>query len=183
MQYERDYYYRRCENPTAGEKIGYLLIGGGIGAVIALLFAPKPGVELRGDIADATRRGFDKTKEAAAQSQVVKKAGEYYEVAKDKAGDYYEVAKDKASDYYLAAGEKAFEIKDAVTSKASEVKEMVSEKVQDVKDQAKDTAMRTSNPISAAIEAGKQAYYEEKRRTDIEALVGGEDRPKFPSAE
>ena len=39
------------EDANASTKLTYLLIGGGIGAVIALLFAPKSGQELRGDIA------------------------------------------------------------------------------------------------------------------------------------
>jgi gas vesicle protein len=82
-------------------KITYLLIGGGIGAVIALLFAPKSGIELRGDIADATRKGIEKGKEAAAQLQEV--AGDYYEVGRDKASELYETGKGKAADL----GEKA----------------------------------------------------------------------------
>ena len=68
-------------------KLTYLVIGGTIGAVIALLFAPKSGVELREDIADATRKGLEKSKEAAAQLQ--EKAGEYYEVGREKAGELY----------------------------------------------------------------------------------------------
>ena len=43
------------DNDSISNKLTYLLIGGGIGAVIALLFAPKSGQELRGDLADATR--------------------------------------------------------------------------------------------------------------------------------
>ena len=57
------------ENDDRGSDVStrltYLLIGGGIGAIIALLFAPKPGSELRGDIADVTRKGIDKTREGA----------------------------------------------------------------------------------------------------------------------
>ena len=45
---------------SISNKLTYLLIGGGIGAVLALLFAPKSGQELRGDIADATRKGIDR---------------------------------------------------------------------------------------------------------------------------
>src|SRR6476659_4201538 len=87
--YERD-------NTSAATKLTFLLIGGGIGAVIALLFAPKSGVELRGDIADATRKGIEKSKEAAAQLQ--DKAGEYYEVTRDKAGEIYQTATEKAGE-------------------------------------------------------------------------------------
>ena len=46
-------------------RLTYFLVGAGIGAVMALLFAPKSGEELRSDIADATRKGIDKSKEAA----------------------------------------------------------------------------------------------------------------------
>ena len=45
--------------------LSYLLIGGGIGATLALLFAPKSGAELRGDIADAAQRGYDSTLDMA----------------------------------------------------------------------------------------------------------------------
>ncbi len=82
------------EETSAATKLTFLLIGGGIGAVIALLFAPKSGVELRGDIADATRKGIEKGKETAAQLQ--EKAGEYYEVSREKASELYQTAQEKA---------------------------------------------------------------------------------------
>ena len=83
------------EDSSAATKLTYLLVGGGIGAVLALLFAPKSGEELRGDIADASRKGLEKGKEAAAQLQ--EKAGEYYEVSREKAGELYGVATEKVS--------------------------------------------------------------------------------------
>jgi gas vesicle protein len=85
------------EDSGAATKLTYLLIGGGIGAVIALLFAPKSGEALRGDIADATRKGIDKSKEAAAHLQ--ERAGEYYEVTRDRASDLYDTAADKAGEF------------------------------------------------------------------------------------
>ena len=42
-----------------GDKLVYFLVGAGIGAITALLFAPKSGSELRSDLADATRKGLD----------------------------------------------------------------------------------------------------------------------------
>jgi gas vesicle protein len=131
------------DSTSAATKLTYLLIGGGIGAVIALLFAPKSGVELRGDIADATRKGIEKSKEAAAQLQ-------------DKAGEYYEVTKDKATDLYQTAQEKAGELTE----------------------KAKSAAARTANPFTAAVEAGKEAYVAEKRRT--ESKVISEGRAVYP---
>jgi gas vesicle protein len=135
-EYERD-------NTSASSKLTYLLIGGGIGAVIALLFAPKSGQELREDIADATRKGIEKGKETASQLQ--ERAGEYYEVGRERAGELYQAGKEKAGEI----GEKA-----------------------------KSAAARSANPISAAVEAGKEAYIAEKRRNESKAITEG--RPSYP---
>jgi len=83
------------DDSSASTKLTYLLVGGGIGAILALLFAPKSGEELRGDIADATRKGIEKSKETAAQLQ--EKAGEYYEVSREKAGELYDTASEKVA--------------------------------------------------------------------------------------
>src|SRR3954467_10360367 len=80
------------EESSATTKLTYLLIGGGIGAIIALLFAPKSGTELRGDIADVTRKGIDRSREGARY--IGDKAGEYYGTAREKAGDWYGTARE-----------------------------------------------------------------------------------------
>ncbi len=136
-----NYEYER-EETSATTKLTYLLIGGGIGAILALLFAPKSGEELRGDIADVTRKGIEKGKETA--TLVGEKAGDYYEVTREKAGELYSSAQEKAG----ALSEKA---KGAVSS--------------------------ASNPFSAALEAGKEAYTDEKRRNESKAISEG--RPNY----
>lgn len=138
-QYERD-------ETSAATKLTYLLIGGGIGAVVALLFAPKSGEELRGDIADVTRKGIEKSKETAAHLQDV--AGEYYEVSRERAGELVHTAQEKAGEF----GEKA-----------------------------KAAAARTANPFTAAVEAGKDAYVAEKRKTEARSISEG--RPSYPVKE
>lgn|ERR1044072_1587635 len=134
--------YDRDEESGAMTKLTYLIIGGGIGAILALLFAPKSGQELREDIADVTRKGLEKGREAAGH--LGEAAGEYYEVAKDRTGELYNAAQEKAEEL---AG------------------------------RAREVATRTANPFTAAVEAGKKAYYEEKNKT------GGaetEERPTYP---
>jgi gas vesicle protein len=113
-------------------RLTYLLIGGGIGAVLALLFAPKSGTELRGDIADVTRKGIDKTREGARY-------------VGDKAGDYYGAVRDAAGDWVGGA---------------------------------KDVATQKRGQFSAAIEAGRQAYNEEKRKTELSGAT--EAKPTYP---
>src|SRR6266536_4299996 len=100
--------YRRDSGESISTRLTYLLIGGGIGAVIALLFAPKSGQELRGDLADATRKGIDKSREAA--QQLGERAGEYYESTRERAGELYSQAATKASDIYSQATEKVGEV-------------------------------------------------------------------------
>lgn len=142
------------EETSATTKLSYLLIGGGIGALLALLFAPKSGQELRGDIADVTRKGIEKGKETA--SIVGERAGDYYEVTREKAGELYSTAQDKATGLYSTAQEKA----GAISEKA------------------KSAVSSASNPFSAALEAGKDAYAEEKRRTETKSISEG--RPSYP---
>jgi gas vesicle protein len=113
-------------------RLTYLLIGGGIGAILALLFAPKSGQELRNDIADATRKGIDRSREAAQQLS-------------DRAGEYYESTRDRASELYSQAADK----------------------VSDVASNARETASRKTATVAAAIEAGKKAYQDEKRKTEM----------------
>ena len=134
--------YRRDSGDNFSTRLTYLLIGGGIGAILALLFAPKSGQELRGDIADATRKGIDKSRETA--QQLGQRAGEYYEVTRDRAAELYTTA---------------------------------SEKVGEVAQSAKDVAARQTGSVTAAIEAGKKAYQEEKRKTELSGRI--EAAPKY----
>lgn len=81
------------EKSKTGIKLSYSLIGGGIGVILALLFAPKAGDELRSDIADATRNGMNKTEELAIQLSETAQA--VYADTKTKAGDIYDSVKRK----------------------------------------------------------------------------------------
>lgn len=135
--------YRRDSGDNISTRLTYLLIGGGIGAVIALLFAPKSGHELRGDIADATRKGIDKSREAA--QQLGDRAGEYYEAGRERASEFYSQASERASGLYSQAAERVGEVAQT----------------------ARETATRKTSTVAAAIDAGKKAYNEEKRKTEL----------------
>jgi len=113
----------------AASKLAFLLIGGGIGAILALLFAPKSGRELRGDIADATRKGIDYGRE---QGRMIG----------DAAGDYYERGR----------------------GKASELVDVGRERVSSLVEHGRDAVTTKRDAVTAAIEAGKQAYQETKKK-------------------
>ena len=128
--------YRRDSGDSVSSRLTFLLIGGGIGAILALLFAPKSGQELRGDIADATRKGIDRSREAAQQLG-------------DRAGEYYEATRGRASELYSQAAEKVGEVAQG----------------------AREAASRQSGTLTAAIDAGKKAYQEEKRKTEMSGRI------------
>ena len=133
----------RDSGDNISTRLTYFLVGAGIGAVLALLFAPKSGEELRNDIADATRKGIDRSREAA--QQLGTKANEYYDTGKQKAGEYYEATRERAADLYDTASSKAGEV---VTK-------------------TRDAVSNQAGSISAAVEAGKKAYIDEKRKTEL----------------
>jgi gas vesicle protein len=146
--------YRRDSGDNISTRLTYLLIGGGIGAVIALLFAPKSGHELRGDIADATRKGIDRSRETA--QQLGDRAGEYYQQGRERAGEYYQQGRERVGEYYEATRDRAAELYSQATDKVGEVAQT-----------ARDAASRQTNTVAAAIDAGKKAYQDEKRKTEM----------------
>jgi gas vesicle protein len=74
---------RGSDEDSAGSRLTFFAVGAAVGAVMALLFAPKSGRELREDLADATRKGVDRARETG--SQLSAKAGEYYDTASERA--------------------------------------------------------------------------------------------------
>ena len=84
------------QNYSGGNATGnllYLLAGCGIGATLALLFAPKSGAELRSDISDITRRGYDETLELAHEMK--DRSAELYGSIKQSADRVYDLAATK----------------------------------------------------------------------------------------
>ena len=89
------YDYRGSSNTGYVEKLLFFMIGGSIGAAIALLLAPKKGTELRRDIADMTAKRIDQT--AAAANQFKQRTAEMYKTARETGSEVLEVVTSGAS--------------------------------------------------------------------------------------
>jgi gas vesicle protein len=76
------------------------LLGLGVGAVTALLFAPKAGDELRGDIADGVNDGVNQAR------NTVKKIGRRAQSVVDNANDRLQDAVEAGENAYAAAAAK-----------------------------------------------------------------------------
>ncbi len=79
-------------NGNAGDKLIYFLVGAGIGAVTALLFAPKSGTELRSDIADATRKSIDYARDTGRD--MTERATDYYQQGRESVTDLADRGRD-----------------------------------------------------------------------------------------
>lgn len=107
---------------SEGEKFLYFLIGGFVGASIALLFAPKSGEETREYLGQKYREGGE------------------------------------------LLSQKGREGKEFVTGKSRAVTEKVTETIE----QGKEAALRQKEQLAAAVEAGKQAYREERKKLETD---------------
>jgi gas vesicle protein len=83
-------------NGSGGDKLIYFLIGAGIGAVTALLFAPKAGSELRSELADATKKGLDYARDTGRD--LSERATEYYHTGVERASEATTRSKDAVND-------------------------------------------------------------------------------------
>jgi gas vesicle protein len=96
--------YEPSDKSGVGTAVTFLMIGVGAGALIALLFAPKTGKEMRKDI----RRKFDDARETLE---------DWSEEAHDRIGD----AVDKVSSAVDRSAEWAEELRDAAREKAAPI--------------------------------------------------------------
>jgi gas vesicle protein len=114
-----------------------LFIGGLIGAVLGVLYAPKSGKETREDIARKTE-------------DLMARAREEYELALDKSKRAYEVAVKRLKDVEVSAKEKVEEMENKVEAFA---------------ERGKETLLDGKGRLKRAIDAGVEAFKEEKEKT------------------
>ena len=116
-----------------------LVIGGLIGAAIGILFAPKSGKETRQDIADKA-------------DELLAKAKEEYEKAAEKSKAAYDAAVER---FKVAEGT------------AREKVEEIEEKVSEFAHQSAETLADNKNRLKKALDAGMEAYREEKNKKPV----------------
>lgn len=113
-----------------------MLAGGVAGGLLALLYAPKSGVELRGDIRKKSQ-------------ELLTETGEYIGSARDRAGELISEGRKKAGELYDDVKEKAGVIQDNISGIFTQGKETIDAEGQKVKD---------------ALKAGVDSYKEERSK-------------------
>ncbi len=117
-----------------------LLAGGAIGAVLALLYAPKSGKELRADIRDRA-------------DDLMEGAEDYMKAARSKAGEIVSEAKKRSDQLVTEAKKKA----DSLLVDADKIISDARQKVGPIAEEA--------GTSKNAAKAGFDAYKEERRRS------------------
>lgn len=121
------------------------IIGGTIGAITALLFAPKSGAELRRDIAEKSHELYDKTADYlySAESQLGSAISSTVNEGRVRAQNIINSAKRQAEDILMSAENVLNDAK----NKAFTAKEGVQEKINTLKNAAKASADAFKNEL------------------------------------
>jgi len=141
------------EGGGAGMFVAGLLIGGAIGATVALLYAPQRG---------------DETRDLLKQ-----KTTEYSDTVKAKAGGLTEAAKTKANEFSAKAGEvadtvktKTSELTDSAKAKAADLSETVKAKATDLSAKAGETLNSFKDSAQSLADRGRSLVNQQKDRLD-----------------
>ncbi len=127
-----------------GLLIGFLT-GAAVGSVIALLFAPKSGKELREDIKNKSQ-------------DFIEDADEYLSKAKDKASQLINEGKKKSEKLVADAKEKV----DTLLDEAEKILSDAKDKTGNIAHMGKEKIEKESDRLKSAIRAGMDAYKTEK---------------------
>ena len=119
-----------------GDFIAGIVVGGFVGAIIGILYAPKSGKETREEIGRKT-------------DELLSKAKEEYDNAIEKSRKAYEAAVDKLK-----------QLEQQTQKKVDEV----GQKVEEIKEQGKDTLHEGKGRLKNAITAGVEAFKDEQKK-------------------
>jgi gas vesicle protein len=128
-----------------------LLTGGAIGAIIALLYAPKSGKELRKDIKNKTDEYYDETEKFIAE-------------AKEKAKDLMNEGKKKSEQLISNAKTKSEEL----LKNAERIFTEAKSKTGNIVSTGKEVVDSETNKLKTAFKAGVNAYKETKNQNNEE---------------
>ncbi|GAB1158957.1 YtxH domain-containing protein [Paenibacillus illinoisensis] len=116
-----------------------IFIGGLLGAAAALLFAPKPGRELRGDLTEKVGLVTDRTKEVAAV--VSDKATELAKTVSTKTADIAKTVNQGRNDVMESVRKASADVADEATKATSEVASASEEAKEDARKELNSTSL------------------------------------------
>jgi gas vesicle protein len=130
-----------AENDNSAGGFGWFLAGLGIGALVGVLYAPKSGRETRDELVAGALEARDKANKMYSQGK--EQAGQYVQQGRDVVNQAVGQYVDKGKEYY-----------DKGRTQWSQYV-----------DKGKDLVQTQAEAVTAAVDAGKQAYVQKTSET------------------
>lgn len=137
-----------------GSSFSWFLAGLGLGSLLGVLYAPRPGQETRDELVSSALGGTEFVRQRSRD--VAQTAGQYVERSKGQVSEYVNRGKEQATQYTSVGKEQA----NQYVAKGKEVVETGRQKINEVYSQGAHVVAEQKEKIAAAIDAGKQAYTE-----------------------
>lgn len=137
-----------ADNDSSVGGFGWFLAGLGIGALVGVLYAPKSGKETRDDLMAASLDARDRANQL--YNQGVEQAGQYVQQGKESLNQAVAQGKDAMGQYV----DKGKEYYDKGRTQWSQYV-----------DKGKDLIQTHTEAVTAAVDAGKQAYVDKTANT------------------
>ncbi len=141
-------------NSSGGGSFSWFLAGLGLGSLLGVLYAPRPGQETREELVASALGSSEYVRQRAREAQ--QSAGEYATRGKGQVSEYASKGKDQLNQYASIG-------KDQVTEYVSRGKDAVEagrQKINEVYSQSAHAIAEQKEKLAASYEAGKQAYVE-----------------------
>jgi len=129
-----------------------LLIGGTLGAIAALLFAPKSGKELRGDIRRKSEEAVEGSKRLYNDAR--SRASAIITEAVDKA----QALREEATEQLASARQKAEELLTSAGQKVDEISEGAKEYFYDTKEEVAKKKVKGEKALTAGVQAARKEF-------------------------
>lgn len=134
--------------------IGAFVLGGVIGAAVALLYAPRAGVETRAMVADRANAAWGDARDFGARAQV--RGQEIYENASVRGQEFYANASARGQEIYENASARGQELYETAQVRGQAVREGAAARVQEAAETIKPVFTEKNDELREKIEAARQ---------------------------
>lgn len=164
--------------------IGAFVLGGVIGAAVALLYAPRTGVETRAMVADRANAAWGNAQDFGARAQV--RGQEIYDNATVRGQEIYETAAARGQEIYANAAVRGQAVREGAAARVQEAAETIKPVFTEKNDELREKIEAARQRIAAQVakNAGEApAVAPAPEVVEVEAAPAAEEAPQAPAAE
>ncbi len=141
-----------ANNGNGGGAFSWFLAGLGLGSLLGVLYAPRPGQETREELVATALGSGEYVRQRSRDVQ--QRAGEYVDRGKGQVGEYVGRGKEQLGQYTEAGKGQV----NQYVERGKSAVEAGKQKVTDVYNQGANAIVEQKEKLAASYEAGKQAY-------------------------